>query len=125
MEICSAVESIGFRFRLTCHHSSPGFFRFEEQNVSVELGGGLDIILSARDADTLVKATGFHFEGRGFLNEEDARLVGERLRLRVRILNGLLGLGIVVPSVDSRRSTLADAVNEKILRETGGSSSIP
>lgn len=93
--------------------------------MSVELGGGLDIILSARDADTLVKATGFHFEGRGFLNEEDARLVGERLRLRVRILNGLLGLGIVVPSVDSRRSTLADAVNEKILRETGGSSSIP
>lgn len=110
---------MGFRFRLTFHHSSPGFFRFEEQNIPVELEEGLDLVLAARDADTLAKATRFHIEGRGFPNEEAARSVGERLKLRLRVLNSLLGLGIEVPAVDSRRTVVAKAVKEKILEETG------
>ena len=110
---------MGFRFRLTFHHSSPGFFRFEEQSIPVELAGGLDLILTARDADTLARAARFHIEGRGFPNEEAARSVGERLRLRLRALDSLLGLGLTIPIVDSRRDTLADAVKENELRETG------
>jgi len=111
---------MGFRFRLTFHHSSPGFFRFDEQSVPLDLGDELTLNLTARDADTLAKAKRFHIEGRGFPSEEAARSVGERLRLRLRVLNSLLGLGITVPVVDSRRAAVADAVKEKVLRETGG-----
>jgi|SRR5208337_527958 len=94
---------MGFRFRLTFRHSSPGFFRFEEQSIPVELAEGLDLILTARDADSLARAARFHIEGRGFPYEESARSVGERLRLRLRVLSSLLGLGIAVPAVDLRR----------------------
>jgi hypothetical protein len=111
---------MGFRFRLTFHHSSPGFFRFDQQSVPVQLGDEVTVNLTARDADTLSKAKRFHFEGRGFPSEEAARSVGERLRLRLRVLNSLLGLGITVPVVDSRRAVVANAVKEKILRETAG-----
>ncbi len=111
---------MGFRFRLTFHHSSPGFFRFEEQSIPVELAEGLDLILTSREAGSLARVARFHFEGRGFPNEENARSVGERLRLRLRVLNSLLGLGITVPAVDSRRVSVADAVKENVLRETGG-----
>jgi len=113
-------EAMGFRFRLTFHHSSPGFFHFDGQSIPVDLGEDLNLILTARDADTLAKAKRFHIEGRGFPSEEAARSVGERLRLRLRVLNSLLGLGITVPVVDSRRAAVADAVKEKVLRETGG-----
>jgi len=113
-------EAMGFRFRLTFHHSSPGFFHFDGQSIPVDLGEDLNLILTARDADTLAKATRFHIEGRGFPNEEAARSVGERLRLRLRVLNSLLGLGITVPAVESRRASVADAVKENVLRETGG-----
>ena len=46
-------------------------------------------------------------------------MAGERLRLRLRVLNGLLGLGLTIPAVDSRRSAVADSVKEDILRKTG------
>ena len=113
-------EAMGFRFRLTFHHSSPGFFRFDEQSVPLDLGDELTLNLTARDTDMLAKAKRFHIEGRGFPSEEAARSVGERLRLRLRVLNSLLGLGITVPVVDSRRAAVADAIKEKVLRETGG-----
>jgi hypothetical protein len=109
-----------FRFRLTFHHSSTGFFRFDEQSIPVEVEEGVDLILTARDADTLAKARRFHIEGRGFPSEEAARSMGERLRLRLRVLNSLLGLGIVVPTVDSRRTTVAEGIKEKVLGEAGG-----
>lgn len=35
------------------------------------------------------------------------------------MLNGLLGLGLTIPAVDSRRSAVADSVKEDILRKTG------
>lgn len=112
--------SPSFRFRLTFRHSSPGFFRFEEESIPVELGESLDLSLTARDAVTLAKAKQFHIEGRGFPNEEAARSVGERLRLRLRVLNSLLGLGITVPVIDSRRQEVSDTVKEQELRESGG-----
>jgi hypothetical protein len=111
---------MGFRFRLTFHHTSPGFFRFDAQSVPVHLGNELALTLIARDADTLARAKRFHIEGGGFPNEEAARSVGERLRLRLRVLNSLLGLGITVPVVDSRKSAVADAIAERVLSETDG-----
>jgi hypothetical protein len=115
-----ANETMNFRFRLTVHHSSPGFFRFEEPSIPVELGEDrLNLTLTARDADTLSKATRFHIEGRGFPSDEAARSVGERLRLRLRVLNCLLGLGITVPAVDSRRANVTDSHKESVFQETG------
>ena len=111
---------MGYRFRLTFHHSSPGFFRFDKQSVAVTIGDGLKLDLTARDADSLIAATRFHFEGSGFSTEADARLVGERLRLRLRVLNSMLGLGLTIPLVDLRRQNVADAVRDKVHSETGG-----
>ena len=50
---------MGFRFRLTFHHSSLGFFRFDDQSVPLDLGDELTLNLTARDADTLAKAKRF------------------------------------------------------------------
>ena len=83
---------MGIRFRLTFHHSSSGFFRFDEQSVPLDLGDELTLNLTARDADTLAKAKRFHIEGRGFPSEEAARSVGERLRLRLRFSTACLAL---------------------------------
>lgn len=111
---------MNFRFRLTFHHVSPGFFHFEDETKAFQIEGGPEVILVARDADTLSKASRFHLEGRGFPDEETARKVGERLRLRLRVLNSLLGLGIDVPTTDMTSGSVSEEVKEKILLENNG-----
>lgn len=111
---------MGFRFRLTFHHMTAGFFRFEEESKTFSLNEGIELTLAARDADTLSKAARFHFEARGFPDAETARATGERLRLRLRVLNSLLGLGITVPTIDTSSASVSAAIKEKVLRETGG-----
>jgi hypothetical protein len=110
---------MGFRFRLTFSHSSAGFFHFREQSIPVELGDGAEFSLTARNASTLMDATSFHIEGRGFADENYAITTGERLRLRLRVLNSLLDLGMKIPAADARQDKLADAVKDNISRESG------
>jgi hypothetical protein len=110
---------MGFRFRLTFHHMTHGFFHFEDESKTFSLHDGLELTLTARDADMLAQAARFHLEARGFADEETARAAGERLRLRLRVLNSLLGLGITVPSVDTTSGSVSSAIKEKVLREEG------
>jgi hypothetical protein len=111
---------MNFRFRLTFHHISSGFFHFEDEAKSFQIDGGPELILVARDADALSKASRFHLEGRGFPDEETAREAGERLRLCLRVLNSLLGLGIDVPTIDKTSGGVSDEVKEKVLLENNG-----
>jgi hypothetical protein len=110
---------MGFRFRLTFHHMTPGFFRFDGESKTFSLADDIELMLVARDADKLSEATRFHLEARGFSDEKTARAAGERLRLRLRVLNSLLGLGITVPTIDTTSGGASAAIKEKVLRETG------
>jgi hypothetical protein len=108
-----------YRFRLTFYHSGPGLFRFDEQRKSFSVSDDLELTLAARDAISLSEATRFHIEAGGFPDEETARSAGEHLRLRLRVLNAILGLGISVPTNDSTSPAWSAAVKEKV-RETHG-----
>jgi len=99
---------------------TSGFFCFEEESKTFSLNEGIELTLVARDADILSKASRFHLEAHGFPDEDTARAEGERLRLRLRVLNSLLGLGITVPIIDTTSASVSAAIKEKVLRETGG-----
>jgi len=96
-----------------------GFFHFQEQSTSFSLDEATQATLTARDADTLEQATRFHIEVRSFADVDKARMAGERLRLRLRILNCLLGLGIAVPTVDTVSARFASAAKDAELQATG------
>lgn len=110
---------VKYRFRLTFFHFKPGFFRIPENSVPLELEKGQQSELRARDADTLAGATKFHIEGRGFPDQASARACGERLRDRLRVLNAMLELGLVIPLDDSTASRIALADKEEIYKKTG------
>ena len=105
------------RFRLRVAAKQEGKFAFDTPATSLLLTGGLTLDLVARNAKTLAKATTFHFEAGGFSTEEAARAAGERLRLRLRLLNAILGLGINVPVGDSPSGAVSAAIKEKARNE--------
>jgi hypothetical protein len=109
---------MGFRFRLTFSHGTPGFFRLDDNSRSFSIDD-TEFSLTARDTDKLSEATRFHIEARGFPTEDMARATGERLRLRLRVLNSLLGLGMSIPVIDAKSAQLADELKQKMARETG------
>ena len=116
----SVTISMEYRFRFTFHRRTPGFFAFDQESTDFLLADGLNVRLMARDADSLSQATRFHFEAGGFPTEEIARTIGERLRLRLRVLNSMLDLGIAVPTSDTRSGGVSGAIKKKALEETGG-----
>lgn len=109
-----------YRFRLTFHIRTAGFFAFDEESVEFQIGDGLKVELAARDADSLRKATRFQFDTGGFSTEEAARTAGERLRLRLRILNCMLDLGLSVPTSDARTGGVSQAVKNEALQQADG-----
>jgi len=109
--------SMNYRFRLRVAAKQEGKFAFDARVTSLNLTDELILDLVARNADTLAKATAFHFEAGGFACEELARLAGERLRLRLRLLNAILGLGINVPIGDSTSGSVSTAIKETALKD--------
>ncbi len=105
------------RFRLRIGAKQGGKFAFDTRTTSLFLADGLTLDLVARNAETLAKATAFHFEAGGFATEDAARAAGERLRLRLRLLNAILGLGINVPDGDSVSGSVSTAIKEKLHKE--------
>lgn len=112
-----SAGKMGFCFRLTFHHPSPGFISLEEECRDFQIEEGLQLKLVARNADLLSEATRFHFEGCGFPSAESAQAAGDRLRVRLRVLNGLLGLGVSVPTSDGTSANLAKTVKDKLENE--------
>lgn len=106
-------------FRLTLAAKQDSKFMFDAQRKPFELGEDLKFALVARDADTLAKATKFHVEGTGFADEPAARNAGERVRVRLRLLNALLGLGLNVPTGDSQSGGVSEQLKRKVHEEQG------
>lgn len=96
---------MAYKFRLTFWHPKAGRFPFDEAAKTVAMDDGLALV--ARNADSLTEATQFHFEGGGYENEKAARVADERLRVRLRVLNALLNLGIAMPAIDSTSARLS------------------
>jgi hypothetical protein len=109
-----------YRFRLTFHCRTPGFFKIEQEFTDFQIDDELSVQLTARDADTLSLATQFHFDAGGFQTEELARESGERLRLRLRLLNSMLDLGISVPVSDKNNAGFSEEIKENVFKEHGG-----
>src|SRR5262245_51285629 len=102
-----------FRFRLTLYHRRPGVFRFDTQSTTIECDAGMTLVLTARNANTLAQSTSLHFEAGGFPDAPTARQAGERLRLRLRLLNAKLGLGLNVPLVDATTGSISNEIKAK------------
>jgi hypothetical protein len=109
---------MAYRFRVTVHHPVAGFFRFNDEKRLINLSDGIQLAIVPRDGTTLAQATRYHFEGRTFPTEEEARAAGEKLRQTLHVLVGMFGLSLVVPSVDVQGATLAEAEKARI-REGG------
>jgi hypothetical protein len=108
-----------FRFRLTIASNRAGIFRFAQPSVVVPLPEGLTLEVVARNADTLSEASNLHFDGHGFEDESAARAAGERLRLRLRVLDAILGLGLHVPLTDTISGGASLAVKKEMAEQHG------
>jgi len=110
---------MGFKLRLTFYCVSPGVFQFEEPAMVFQIADGLEVTIVARDGKKLSETTRFHMERGGFPDEPTARSFGERLRLRLRVLNSILGLGIAVPTIDRTSASPCAEMKGKAFREYG------
>jgi hypothetical protein len=108
---------VTYLFRLTMSAKRPGIFRFDSKTVEAGLTDQFECEVVARDADVLSLAQKVHFEGRGFSTEQAARVAGERLRLRLRVLNAILGLGVDVPVTDSTGSRSNEEFKKELTKE--------
>lgn len=73
----------------------------------------------ARDADTMDKATRYHFDCVGFPDEVSARQSGESLRQALRFLVAILEFPLVVNCNDKETGSVHDDL-KRPLREAGG-----
>ena len=108
-----------FRFRLCLSARMPGKLPFPKPEVQVKVSDELTLEVAARNAETLSAATNFHIDGTGFQSAEDASLAAEALRLRLRLLNAILGLGLNVPVGDKVSAAVAQEIKDKLKSEQG------
>lgn len=101
-----------YKFRQTTHSNRRGLFWLDKSSTEIELEDGVVLSLVARDADTLAKATSFHFECSGYSSEETARAQGERFRRLLHILTSVLELEQIVEIEDKRVGSVGDSVKE-------------
>ncbi len=72
-----------------------------------------------RNAETLDRATNFHIDGVGFLSADEARAASEALRIRLRLLNAILGLGLNIPVGDKISGQVSQEIKNKVSLEQG------
>jgi len=120
------------KFRLTMFHTTTGFFSLDCNAFGFEVAKNIGLEVYPRDSDELVGATKYHIDCGGFATEEAALLEGENLRQKLRLLNGVLDLGLNIPITDSVTGSISDAVKNGakerggvILDPRSGLSSIP
>ena len=106
-----------YRFRLCLAARQPGKFPFSTAGVQIQVSDTLTLELAARNAETLDAATNFHVDGGGFESAETAMLAAEALRVRLRLLNAMLGLGINVPIGNHSSGSVSDEVKAKLKSE--------
>ncbi|MDP3512862.1 MAG: hypothetical protein Q8S20_08945 [Sulfuritalea sp.] len=108
-----------FRFRLRLAARQPGKLPFPEPEVQIEVSDELTLEVAARNAETLNAATNFHIDGAGFKSAEAATHAAEALRVRLRLLNAILGLGLNIPVGDKVSAQVSEAIKSKLKSEQG------
>jgi hypothetical protein len=109
-----------YRFRLRIAAKQAGKFNYEAAELTVPVSADTALKFAARNADSLARATAFHFEGGGYETEVSARSAGERLRVRLRLLNAVLSLGIHIPAGDRTSGSVSEELKRKLLKEHDG-----
>jgi hypothetical protein len=110
---------VPFRYRLTFSRASPGFFQVADEGLSFTIDPETELRVVARDADKLSLAARFHIESGGFADVESAMRAGERLRIRLQILNAALGLRFNVPTANTPAGQSSDEVKAAVLDKSG------
>ena len=108
-----------FRFRLRLAARQSGKLPFAKPEVQIEVSDELTLEVAARNADTLDAATNFHIDGAGFESAETATLAAEALRVRLRLLNAILGLGLNIPVGDTVSAQVSEEIKTKLKSEQG------
>lgn len=97
----------------------PGKLPFAKPEVQIDVSDDLTLEVAARNADTLDAATNFHVDGAGFGTAEAATLAAEALRVRLRLLNAILGLGLNIPVGDKVSAQVSEEIKTKLKSEQG------
>lgn len=108
-----------YRFRLRLASLQPGKFAFEQEEKQVQVSETVTLEIAARNAETLDAATNYHIDATGFETPEAARSAAEILRVRLRLLNAILGLGLDIPVGDKITSQVSDEIKTKLKAEQG------
>jgi len=107
------------KFRLTLFHSNPGFFNLDCSSFGYEVNRDIGLEVFARDSDELAQATKYHIDCGGFESEDLAFSAGEELRKKLRLLNSVLDLGLVIHTKDEATGKVSDSVKNTV-KEMGG-----
>lgn len=113
------TATVPFRFRLRLAARQPGKLAFAKPEVQVQVSDTLTLEVAARNAATLDEATNFHIDGTGFASANEAALAAEALRVRLRLLNAILGLGLNLPVGDKVTSQVSEDIKNKLKSEQG------
>lgn len=108
-----------FRFRLRFGSKQTGKFSFEQPEVITAVSESLTLEFAARNAESLDKATNFHIDAGGFDSEVAAREAAEALRVRLRLLNAILNLGLNIPTEDQITGQVSDEIKKRVQTEHG------
>lgn len=100
------------KFRLTLFHANPGFFNLDCSSFGYEVNRDIGLEVFARDSDELIQATKYHIDCGGFESEEVAFAAGEELRKKLRLLNSVLDLGLVIHTKDETTGKVSDSVKK-------------
>ena len=115
----SSMSPLAFRFRLRFASKQEGKFAFEEPEVATSITESLKLELAARNAASLDKATSYHIDAGGFASEQAARNAAEALRVRLRLLNAILNLGLNIPTEDKVTAQVSEAIKKSVQTEHG------
>lgn len=108
-----------FRFRLRLASKQRGKFAFEQREVDIQISDFLTLELAARNAESLDQATNFHIDAGGFDSEPAAREAAEALRVRLRLLNAILNLGLNIPSEDRISGQVSEEIKKQVKEDHG------
>lgn len=101
-----------FCLRLAAKH--PRTFAFDTTEEAFNLPDGLKLTRVARNANSLDEATTFHIDGGGFQTEGEAKAAGGALRTKLRLLNAIIGLGLIIPIGNTPSGSVSDEVKKEL-----------
>lgn len=106
-----------FRFRLRLSCGQAGKLAFSGSEVIFSVSDNVTLEFAARNANEFDQATNFHIDAGGFTSEEQALEAAEALRIRLRLLNAILGLGLDIPVDNVVSGQVSEGMKAKLKAE--------